>query len=52
MRTCGGTIGHGRATTWTIKFNLDHAAAGQATLRVRCRPDADGGGGLAVAVNG
>ena len=26
--------GRGRATTWTIKFNLDHAPKGTATLRV------------------
>jgi rhamnogalacturonan endolyase len=45
------TIGRGRATTWTIKFNLDKAEHGQATLRVALA-GADGGGGLAVAVNG
>jgi rhamnogalacturonan endolyase len=45
------TIGHGRATTWTIKFNLDKASQGQATLRVALA-GADGNGGLAVAVNG
>ena len=28
------TIGRGRATTWTIKFNMDHAARGRATLRM------------------
>ena len=26
-RTCGASIGRGRATTWTIKFNMDKAAA-------------------------
>jgi len=26
--------GRGRATTWTIKFNLDHAPKGTATLRI------------------
>jgi rhamnogalacturonan endolyase len=45
------TIGHGRATTWTIKFNMDKAEHGQATLRVALA-GADGNGGLAVAVNG
>jgi rhamnogalacturonan endolyase len=43
--------GRGRATTWTIKFNMDKASQGQATLRVALA-GADGGGGLAVAVNG
>jgi len=43
--------GHGRATTWTIKFNFDRAGKGQAALRVALA-GADGGGGLAVAVNG
>jgi len=43
--------GHGRATTWTIKFNLDKASAGFAALRVALA-GADGGGTLAVAVNG
>ena len=43
-------IGHGRATTWTIKFNMDKAEHGQATLRVALA-GADGNGGLAVAVN-
>ncbi len=45
------TIGRGRATTWTIKFNMDKATQGQATLRVALA-GADGNGGLAVAVNG
>ena len=45
------TIGRGRATTWTIKFNFNQSARGQATLRVALA-GADGGGGLAVAVNG
>jgi len=44
-------IGRGRATTWTIKFNLDKASRGQAALRVALA-GADGGGGLEVAVNG
>ena len=29
------TMGQGRATTWTIKFNMDKARKGQAALRVR-----------------
>jgi rhamnogalacturonan endolyase len=45
------TIGRGRATTWTIKFNMDRAPHGQATLRVALA-GADGMGGLAIAVNG
>ena len=45
------TIGQGRATTWTIKFNMDKASQGQGTLRVALA-GADGNGGLAVAVNG
>ncbi len=45
------SIGQGRATTWTIKFNLDKAGQGQASLRVALA-GADGNGGLAVAVNG
>jgi rhamnogalacturonan endolyase len=43
--------GHGRATTWTIKFNMDNAPKGQAALRVALA-GADGNGGLEVAVNG
>jgi rhamnogalacturonan endolyase len=43
--------GRGRATTWTIKFNMDKAGHGQATLRVALA-GADGNGGLAVGVNG
>ena len=45
------TIGRGRATTWTIKFNMDKAPHGRATLRVALA-GADGFGGLAVTVNG
>jgi rhamnogalacturonan endolyase len=45
------TIGRGRATTWTIKFNMDKAPKGQATFRLALA-GADGGGGLAMAVNG
>jgi rhamnogalacturonan endolyase len=43
--------GHGRATTWTIKFNMDHAEHGQGVLRVSLA-GADGGGGLDAGVNG
>jgi len=43
--------GHGNATTWTIKFNMDHAPTGNATLRVALA-GADGNGGLTVGVNG
>lgn len=43
--------GHGRATTWTIKFNMAKPEGGQATLRLALT-GADGGGGLQVAVNG
>jgi rhamnogalacturonan endolyase len=43
--------GRGRATTWTIKFNMDKSSQGQATLRLALA-GADGGGGLAVGVNG
>jgi rhamnogalacturonan endolyase len=45
------TIGRGRATTWTIKFNMDKTPQGQAALRIALA-GADGGGGLAIAVNG
>jgi rhamnogalacturonan endolyase len=44
-------IGHGRATTWTIKFNMDRASKGQAALRIALA-GADGFGGLQVGVNG
>jgi rhamnogalacturonan endolyase len=43
--------GRGRATTWTIKFNMPAAAKGRAVLRVALA-GADGNGGLAVGVNG
>jgi rhamnogalacturonan endolyase len=46
-----GTWGRGRATTWTIKFNLAKASQGYAALRVALA-GADGGRTLAVAVNG
>ncbi len=45
------SIGRGRATTWTINFNMDKAPQGQAVLRVALA-GADGTGGLAIAVNG
>jgi len=45
------SIGQGRATTWTIKFNMDNSPKGHAALRVGLA-GADGNGGLAVAVNG
>jgi rhamnogalacturonan endolyase len=44
-------IGRGRATTWTIQFNMARAEHGQATLRVALA-GADGPGGLMVGVNG
>jgi rhamnogalacturonan endolyase len=44
------TIGRGRATTWTIKFNMDSTPKGRAALRVALG-GADGGG-LAISVNG
>ena len=55
-----GTYGQGRATTWTIKFNMDNTPKGQAALRVALAgSDSTAGlsnpgaaGGLAVAVNG
>jgi len=43
--------GRGHATTWTIKFNMDKAAKGSAVLRLALA-GADGGGGLAIGVNG
>lgn len=45
-----GAWGRGRATTWTIKFNLDKAVQGTATLRVSLG-GADGTT-LAIGVNG
>ena len=41
----------GRATTWTIKFDMPAAPHGLASLRVALA-GADGMGGLSVAVNG
>jgi rhamnogalacturonan endolyase len=43
--------GRGKATTWTIKFNMDKASKGQVTLRVALS-GSDGAGGLAIGVNG
>jgi rhamnogalacturonan endolyase len=51
--------GQGRATTWTIKFNMDTAPKGQASLRVALAgsdstaglSDPGAAGGLAVGVN-
>ena len=45
------SISQGRATTWTIKFKMDKAAHGLATLRLALA-GADGNGGLEVGVNG
>ena len=42
--------GRGRETTWTIKFNMDKAPKGQATLRISL--GGSDGGGLSVGVNG
>ncbi len=43
--------GHGRATTWTVKFNMTKTSKGTAVLRVALA-GADGYGGLAIGVNG
>jgi rhamnogalacturonan endolyase len=43
--------GQGKATTWTIKFNMDKNEHGQAALRIALA-GADGDGGLIVGVNG
>jgi rhamnogalacturonan endolyase len=51
--------GHGKATTWTVKFNMPKAAKGEAILRIALA-GADGGNGttpsapgaLAIGVNG
>lgn len=43
--------GRGRATTWTIKFNVDKAPQGSAVFRLALG-GADGTGGLAVGING
>jgi rhamnogalacturonan endolyase len=43
--------GRGRATTWTIKFNMDKTSQGSAVLRLALA-GADGTGGLNIGVNG
>jgi rhamnogalacturonan endolyase len=43
--------GHGRATTWTVKFDMNDTPHGKATLRIALA-GADGDGGLAISVNG
>jgi len=43
--------GRGQATTWTVKFNMPKASTGQGILRIALA-GADGGGGLAIGVNG
>jgi rhamnogalacturonan endolyase len=43
--------GRGRATTWTVKFTMKDTPKGRAALRVALG-GADGGGGLAIGVNG
>ena len=47
--------GHGKATTWTVKFNMPAATKGSGILRIALA-GADGGGpnssGLAIGVNG
>jgi rhamnogalacturonan endolyase len=47
--------GRGKATTWTVKFNMPKATKGDAVLRIALA-GADGGGpngsGLAIGVNG
>ncbi len=43
--------GRGRATTWTIKFNMAKSAQGSAVFRLALA-GADGNGGLQVGVNG
>jgi rhamnogalacturonan endolyase len=43
--------GQGKATTWTVKFNMPKVSQGQAVLRLALA-GADGNGGLAIGVNG
>jgi len=47
-----GLYGRGRATTWTIKFNMDKATQGYAAFRVALAGADAMNNGLAVAVNG
>jgi rhamnogalacturonan endolyase len=44
--------GRGRATTWTVKFNMPKASKGDAVLRIALAGADGGGGGLAIGVNG
>jgi rhamnogalacturonan endolyase len=48
--------GHGKATTWTVKFNMPKASKGSAILRIALAGADNGGqgsqGGLAIGVNG
>ncbi len=46
-----GAWGRGKATTWTVKFNMDKPEQGQAVMRIALA-GADGGGGLSIGVNG
>jgi rhamnogalacturonan endolyase len=43
--------GHGKATTWTVKFAMPKASKGSAVLRIALA-GADGPGGLEIGVNG
>jgi rhamnogalacturonan endolyase len=43
--------GQGKPTTWTVNFKMPKASKGDAVLRVALA-GADGGGGLAIGVNG
>jgi rhamnogalacturonan endolyase len=43
--------GKGRATTWTVNFDMAKPSKGDAVLRIALA-GADGGGGLAIGVNG
>ncbi|HEY4380047.1 MAG TPA: polysaccharide lyase family protein [Acidobacteriaceae bacterium] len=43
--------GKGRATTWTVKFNVAKAVKGEGVLRIALA-GADGNGGLEIGVNG
>ena len=43
--------GRGRATTWTVKFQMPGRTSGRAVLRIALA-GADGTGGLAIGVNG
>jgi rhamnogalacturonan endolyase len=43
--------GQGKPTTWTVNFKMPSASKGDAVLRIALA-GADGGGGLAIGVNG